>query len=402
MNCLFMLILLTGCQSKTSDASKDNKSQSLAVMSDSDEYILGEDGCNTLMLYDVETAVIPSENGYYFAKNGMLCFYDKEMDKSIYVCSKADCQHEKYDENCDAFIDYTNGGIYYYKNHIYLLRCKYDTNTHIVNYYLVKCSEDGSEQQDLYNFMQYIDEEGVSYVSYVHRGYFYYSVLNEDTSKKSKATLYRRLLEKDAKEEIVYQSEGYGASLYRLTAYGNDMYIDEGGFTDASEEETYSNIVKCNIHTKKTEIIRENCYGNFVKIKDKMYIKDKEKNKIVQFSENEKEEKEIYAIENLESTDLKTDGTYLYLDISKPKEENGEKKRYHIVEIIDTEGNLVDTLENTDEFIGGDENYLFFKKCGDEYSEEVGEEVYMEHIYYYDKSNIGSGDYSLLTEMKPE
>ena len=73
------------------------------------------------------------------------------------------------------------------------------------------------------------------------------------------------------------------------------------------------------------------------------------------------------------------------------------KKR---LQILDVDGNLVDTLENTDEFIGGDENYLFFKGIEDVYSDEAKQETSIEHVYYYKKSDIGSGDYSLRTEIK--
>ena len=63
-----------------------------------------------------------------------------------------------------------------------------------------------------------------------------------------------------------------------------------------------------------------------------MYIMDAEKNKIVQFSEDEEEEKEIYPIKDLENslvTLLKTDGTYLYLYTEKEIEKDGKTERKH-------------------------------------------------------------------------
>ena len=406
LNCLLVITLLTGCQPKKSDVSKDNESQFATIkMSDSNEYILGEDGCNTLLYMDCESMIVPSENGYYFIQNGMLCFYDKETNKVVYVCSKPNCKHEKCDENCDAYDATTPAQMYYYKNNLYVVESRFDTDMDISNYWLIKKSEDGSEQQDLFSFCQSISGEGIILTSYVHRGYFYYAVNSDDESKKETVTLYRRALEPDAKEEVVYETQGYAPSLYGFRAYGNDLYIRESGFAKANGEDMYSNIIKCNIHTKETKKTRENCYGNFVKIKDKMYIMDAEKNKIVQFSEDEEEEKEIYPIEDLEKsfiTLFKTDGTYLYFYTEKEIEKDGKTERKRTLQIIDTEGNLVDTLKNTDEFIGGDDEYLFFKKYDDEYSEEVGQEVAMEHTYYYKKSDIGSGDYSLRTEMKPE
>ena len=406
LSMLIIVTIVSGCQSAQMDKKKQSKFKDAAVeMSDSDEYILGEDGCNTLSYLDCESIIVPSENGYYFIQSGMFCFFDKETNKVVYVCSKPDCKHETIDENCDAYDITGLPQIYYYKNNIYSIKSKMDTDTNISTYWLIKKSEDGSEQQDLFSFCQCISDEGVSLTSYVHRGYFYYAINSNNESKKETVTLYRRALEPDAKEEVIYETQGYASALSGFQAHGNDLYIQEDGFAKANGEDVYCNIMKCNIHTKETKKIRENCYGYFVKIKDKMYIIDAEKNKIVQFSEDEEEEKEIYPIEDLEKsfiTLFKTDGTYLYLYKENEIEKDGKTEKKRTLQIIDTEGNLVDTLKNTDEFIGGDDEYLFFKKDEVEYSEKYLQEERVEHIYYYKRSDIGSGDYSLRTEMKPE
>ena len=246
------ILSVSGCQTSQTTADKEKKSSKPAVeMSHSDEYILGEDGCNTCSLLELETAIIPAKNGYYFMENGMLFYYDKETGKTVYACSKPDCKHERYDENCDACVVEYHNKIYLYKDNLYAVGRKNNSGEGTTGLWLTKISEDGSEREGLYCFIHCTDGEGVTYSTYVHRGYLYYSAGSEDVNKKKKITLYRRALEKDAKEEVVYETEGYAAGFDVYNAYGNALYIQESGFNKPDEGERYSKLIKCNIHTKK-------------------------------------------------------------------------------------------------------------------------------------------------------
>ena len=135
-------------------------------------------------------------------------------------------------------------------------------------------------------------------------------------------------------------------------------------------------------------------------MKDSWYCVDEDKQKLLRITGTEK--KELCMVEDIEDTQLKTDGTYLYLYTCERIEKEDEVIRKYSVKILDTDGNVVATLKDTDEFVGADDEYLFFKKYEDVYSEEAGQEVAVNHTYYYKKSDIGTGDYSLRTEMKPE
>ena len=398
MNCLLILTLVTGCQAKTTDTSKDNKSKSSAVeMSHSDEYIAGEDSCNNYLLSGITPIMVPDKDGYYYINDYMLLYYDKNADKSVYVCSKPDCKHDKsYNSDCYANLYYCDERIYNYKDNLYIIEGQSDLKMGTSGKSLTRLSLDASERETLYSFLHVADGVGYSYASCIHRGYFYYSVTNRDSSKKATAKIYRRALEKDAPEELFYESEeNYGVEIGCLKGYGNDIYFDEIGF-QKKESDEYMKLKKCNIHTKKDKIVKEKFRGYYEKINDKMYMINFESKMLVEYDENTGKEKELYPAEG-DYTYLHSDGQYLYLEITGYSDEDK-----NTLQIIDLKGNLVDTLEDVDEFIGGDDTYLFFRKMAEEYSEEEKEDVMVYHMYYYKKSDIGSGDYSLRTEMKPE
>ena len=394
------ILSVSGCQtSQTTDIKEKQSSKPAVEMSHSDEYILGEDGCNNFFLDGIYSMIIPSEEGYYFKKNGLLHYYDIVANKTVIVCSNPNCNHTD-DENCNAGLYGCTDSIFHYKNNLYVIASTGDKNN-VCSLVLTKFLEDGSEREDLYSFVDWADSDGISYEAYIHRGYLYYSIANMDGTKKDKIRIYRRALVKDATEEIFYESESYGGSIYCIRGYGNEIYFNESGFREVESDE-YMELKKCNIHTKKAELVRENHYGYYEKIDDKVYFFDRDNEMLIEYSENTKEKRELCKVEKLAETDLKSDGQYLYLYCFNWKEDKKTKTTKKRVQILDLKGNLVDTLENTDEFIGGDDEYLFFKKYEDKYSEKVGQEVSTEHIYYYKKSDIGSGDYSLRTEMKPE
>ena len=391
---LLLSLGITGCQS----SSYENKeTESVRIqMSDSNEYIAGEDGCNNFLMDGINPEIIPYESGYYFRNNFLLHYYDTSTNKTVVVCSKPDCNHG-YEDNCAARIETSANDIFCYQNNLYVITSNFDENN-VNSFILTQISVDGSEREDLFSFVHITGEE-ISYEAYVHRGYFYYSIANLDGSKKEKLTIYRRALVKDAPEEVFYESEAYGGDIGCIRGYGNEIYFDESGFKSPDSDE-YMELKKCNIHTKEAETVRENHYGYYEKIEDKLYYFDKAKEMLIEYSESTKETRELCKVEKMAETDLKSDGQYLYLYCFNWKSDTKQLPSKKRLQILDVDGNLVDTLENTDEFIGGDENYLFFKGIEDVYSEEAKQETSIEHVYYYKKSDIGSGDYSLRTEIK--
>lgn len=399
---LFVILIMSGCQSLKSSRNKPEKVKTSEInMPDSDSYIPGEDGCNTFS-DGVQNLIVSGKGGYYFRNGDRLCFYDTKTDKTVYVCSKPECQHEPYDVNCDAHIDGVDHRMYFYKNDLYVVSD--DSASALENpengtrgIYLIRYSADASEKENLYCFIHWVEGEGVSYNTYIHRGYLYYCVSNNSVDEKKKVILYRRALGKNAPEEVVYETEGYGTGINSMMAYGNSLYILEDGFKKENGEEPYSLMLKCNIHTKKTDLILQDFYGYCVKIKDKLYVMDKDRKKLLQLSKEGKEEKELYSIDDVCNTVLRTDGTYLYL--YKEEKDKKEDVRKGNIQIIDTNGKKISTLNNTDEFAGGDDSYLFFRKSGMEKLETSQEEEYVEHMYYYKKSDLTSGDYSLRKEM---
>ena len=289
---LLVIFVLTGCRSSKTDTIRHDSSKKEEIkMPDSGEYIPGEDGCNTCLLDQVETAVVPDGEGYYFNNNGSLCYYDGKTDKTVYVCSKPDCRHVMYDDSCDAYIAGAINMLYYYKNNLYSVSRDNDSSKGTTGLVLTRISADASEREELYCFIHCLDSESVTFSCYVHRGYLYYSVANSDAEKKKKVRLYRRALKKDAPEEAVYETEGYYTGIDRITAYGNYLYLEETGFRKPGEEENYSELLKYNIHTREVETLTEDQYGICVKVKNHLYTMDKDRKMIIRFSEDGKDKK---------------------------------------------------------------------------------------------------------------
>ena len=113
-------LLMTGCQSTVSDKEKNKNKTATVQMSDSEKYIVDEDGCNNFLLDGIVPTVVPNENGYYFKNNLLLNYYDMSMDKTVIVCNKPDCNHT-YEDNCYARIETADDAIYRYKNNIYVI-----------------------------------------------------------------------------------------------------------------------------------------------------------------------------------------------------------------------------------------------------------------------------------------
>lgn len=400
--CSLVIVSFCGCESKS--VKNENKSASTMIeMSKSNDYIAEEDDCHNYLAEGIVPVMVQDENGYYYLNEKMLLYYDKNADKSVYLCSKTDCAHQKEKNmlDCDANMFYYDSAIYKYKNHLYGIANQSSGGNGTYGMQLIQMAADGSERKSLYTFANYTSGEGITYISCIHRGYFYYTVANLDSTKKVKATIYRRALEPDAKEEVFYETEeNYGVSISVLRGYGNELYFKEFGCM-ASDSNEYMELKKCNIHTKENKVVRENTYGYYEKFGNKIYVINKDKKMLVEFDEDTGEETELYAIDGDEIY-LRSDGEYLYLEYCEWKEDKENEEWKQKIEIIGLDGKLVDVLEDTGEFIGGDENYLFFREEAKEYSEEAEQEVSAEYLCYYKKSDIGSGDYSLRTEMVPE
>ena len=400
--CGLFVLLTAGCQVKENvkNEIKDKSKSSQIEMSHSDEYIAGEDSCNNYLLDGITPIMVPDKDGYYYINDYMLLYYDKNADKSVYVCSKPDCKHDKsYNSDCYANLYYCDEIIYKYKDNLYIVEEQSDIKTGTSAEVLTRLSLDASEREALYSFYNVADGVGYSYASCIHRGYFYYAVADDGSSEKETVKIYRRALEKDASEELFYESEeNYGVQIGCLKGYGNEIYFDELGFRKKESDE-YMKLKKCNIHTKKDKMVKEEFRGYYEKIGDKIYMQNLNMNMLIEYDENTGEEKELYSFEtdNTHYSNIRSDGQYLYLFYVGCGDEDK-----NTLQIIDLEGNLVDTLEDVDDFLGGDDTYLFFRKMAKEYSEEEKEDVMVYHMYYYKKSDIGSGDYSLRTEMKPE
>lgn len=73
--------------------------------------------------------IAKAEGGYYYlqmkSKGMCLYFYDESVQRSIAVCSKAECNHG--DVQCNAFFltsEYLSSPVHYYQGNIYMIKVK--------------------------------------------------------------------------------------------------------------------------------------------------------------------------------------------------------------------------------------------------------------------------------------
>ena len=179
------------------------------------DYVLEEDSQPGMSMM---SELAEGEKGYYMeAVSEKLYFYDKKSGKTHPLCNKPQCTHESLE--CNAF--FSTGPLKYYRGDIYTLQSDMNEPYDI---YLYRYKGDGSGKEKLYRVRHVEEGEGYSELlgGCIHRGYFYYEWNGEKES-----TLYRRAIDKNAKEEVIETFSGLSEGQYlsgEVYAAGTKVY----------------------------------------------------------------------------------------------------------------------------------------------------------------------------------
>ena len=204
---------------------------------DASEHPVEESGRFPDYVYDEEMAQLVSnkgayaaEQGYYYAVNHLLYFYDTESEQPILLCTKVSCSHS--DENCSAYVETeinsSNSRIMKQGGYLYLFSM--DDNYDI---WVDRYDPDYTEKKRLFCLTKSTDSPrtllGDIYGTYVRDGWLYYTTFLQDEEKyknqdySTTVSFNRIRLQKNAEPETLYSYEstsGYG----RIMASNKDIF----------------------------------------------------------------------------------------------------------------------------------------------------------------------------------
>lgn len=259
------------------DGSEDNQDHIMKMIS----IDIGE--------YDAETDaqsffkwgyITQSKQGYYFCYGKMLMFYDFKSKQVVPVCNKPNCTHDSTTSpDCNAvfsdnYMSYDTGtGVRYYEGYLYMTACDEDGYD-----CLYQISLDGSTREKYMRLYRSGKTEtttesieGTSTQSYrrapdywIHRGYVYY------INNMEKNLAIRRMKMGSEKEELVYQTQGERAALYRMKAYGDYLVFQTGNFEEDMIE-IDAGIYAYNTKTREIGEIVNNVYNEYHIYGDSVY-----------------------------------------------------------------------------------------------------------------------------------
>lgn len=355
------------------------------LQQDSGTYIENEDCQNYI---NETSSFVKVNDGYYFTSNSMLFYYDSTIHQAYPTCDKANCTHE--DSNCKAYLSpfkfYPGMSMYYYDNALYLLGHESNGDFSDAVYLYQISLEDFKHRKAAYLFD---GTSGISIACTLHRGYIYYSNNVEDM-KESTAVLYRVKLgeTKSKSAEKVFEFSGIGASIARLSAYGNNVFFNTSSYsdTDGNGYKTILNYV--NIHTLENKTIPERKYSHFADDEKVYYCKDE--NTIAYYDLNTNENKDFCRING--PSYISADSNYIYFDnlqsIIVGKTDEKDRK----ILVYDKTGNLVTEIEpkgaRDNCCFGGDDIMIFESISEGEVVNINGANNY----YVFDKSQLTSQD----------
>ncbi len=182
---------------------------------------------------DTAGAVL-TEYGYYFMIDEILYLYDPQSRQITPVCGRTDCAHGQTDE-CNAsfsdFIDCLN----YYNGYLYMIKQEMSGEV-----WLYRTAPDGSERKKLCRLGLLDDDEGgFSFMNAVHRGYFYYAIVDSQKVPVYRTMSAYRISLEDGKyeKEEIFQREGTDPFIIGFDAY-NDTVLFGSSVAGGNSDET--------------------------------------------------------------------------------------------------------------------------------------------------------------------
>ena len=148
-------------------------------------------------------------------------------------------------------------------------------------------------------------------VCIIHRGYVYFSY-DGGEMEETKATLYRTKLGELSKNspEKIFEFNGIGASIARLSAYGNKLFFNTSSYSDL-QGNGYETVLNCmDIHTLENKTIPQRKYSHFADEGKVYYFKDE--NTVAYYDLSNQKHKIFCKIDG--PCYISADDNYIYFD----------------------------------------------------------------------------------------
>lgn len=355
------------------------------VNQNSNNYIENEDCQNYI---SEMSSFVKVEDGYYFTSDSKLFYFDTENYQAYPVCSKTNCDHS--DSNCQAYLSplkfYPEMSMYYYDNALYLLG-RENKGASFESVYIYQISlENFKQKKAAYLFDS---TSGISVVCTIHRGYVYFTY-DGGEMEETKATLYRTKLGELSQnsQEKVFEFDGIGATIARLSAYGNKLFFNTSSYSDL-QGNGYETVLNCmDIHTLENETIPQRKYSHFADNGKVYYCKDE--NTIAYYDISSKEHKAFCKIDG--PCYISADDNYIYFDNLQSIIVGKTEKHNRAILVYDKSGNYITNIipkSSEDECYFGGNDIIIFKET---VYEEATEADDAKGYYVLDKSQLTSSD----------
>ena len=177
------------------------------------------------------------DKGCYFYYNHFVYYYDAKNELIMPLCTKNNCLHDKETSlgkraECNAYLGKALGEVSLvlyqddlYVGYLYNNQGEIPDGESLIPWVLTRLAVDGSEKDE--NIITITDE--ISYRT-IHRGYLYYYKIAPGTVDENNrsygliATLWRRSLKGNKKEELLYGPEK-DVTISAIKAYGDNLYF---------------------------------------------------------------------------------------------------------------------------------------------------------------------------------
>ena len=361
-------ILLSGCSDGRGEVNTEQNSQA---------YVEDEDYQN--FLYPM-SAFVKVENGYYFFNRLMLYYFDAQTKETYPVCNKPNCDHTTL--SCMAFFNIFNFYPFlmsYYKNTLYVWGWEEDGS--VRHNYIYSVSLDDYKRKKA-AFLYDGTNSGSNYFI-VHRGYIYYVKNGGTDLKEQTAYLYRVKIgdtSQKREEESIYEFSGIGASVWNVTASGNNIIVNNSAYGDTEGNDYKNSYTIIDIHSLKSKELVEN--GNYSVFADGNYVYyGKNENTVyrIDLATNE----EIFFCDIDGPCYISADSNYVYFDNLQSIYAGTDADNRKIF-VYDKSGKYITYIvpqSPKDECYFGGDDYMFFKDMGSN-----------SKVYSFDKSLLTSTD----------
>ncbi len=321
-----------------------------------------------------------AENGYYIVNDGILYFFDKDSNGTVPVCSKIDCNH--ISEDCDAYV----GNIYclsYYEQGLYYIMSEYNMMDNTTNYVLYRRALDGSVAEKLYKLATVSAGGSVIPEMVVHRGYVYYSVIENETE----CTLFRVPINGKGDIETLYTIEGYDAVVYKLKGYGDGItFIGSVALDSEYREFDYSLYYYDSNECEVKSVMEDGLIGEYLIYDSKIYYTLPDG--IYCYDVIEDKDEKFCETDSL--VYMSSDDNYFYFDNAFGIIRGTISEDNHKISVVNFDGDLIDTidLDGVNLCMFGDRDYMFRESDNG--------------FVMFDKSQIGTGSYDWIELLTKE